>query len=506
MKLIFSCIAFLISTICISQTIDEAFDGLLAQYNMMGMSAVVVCGNNVSFDGHYGLSNFEQNTAVNAETKYRIASISKTITALAFMKLVENGLVNLDDNIGDILGYEIINPNFPLVSITPRMLLSHTSSLQDGSGYNPFLSDTYTETIPSISELITTEGSYFTDNMFLNNSPGTYFAYSNLNFGILGSLIEKISQQRFDVFVNENILIPLEIDGSFNIQDLSSLDNLAVIYRKENNIWTAQADDYQGIFPDPINFDSYTLGDNGLVFAPQGGLRISALDLSKIMILIKNDGEFNGLQILDSLTVAYMRNTEWLYNGSNGDDYGGLFKSWGLGLHKLTNTPNDDVIYENETMLGHAGEAYGLVSDMYFQEQGDFGIIFVTNGIGQAYEYGINSDFYTVEDAAFEILYNYSVSDCLTSTSIGESKNENKFEIFISPNPCNSFVNIEFDNYNNATTRIQMINALGKYISVNPTNHSLGNLQFDTSNLPSGMYQIHFSDGIRSGSKSIVVE
>jgi CubicO group peptidase (beta-lactamase class C family) len=494
-------VLILICNTAAAQTIDEEFENLLIDYDMMGMSAIVSCNNEIIFAGNYGLANYNLNTPVTAETKYRIASVSKTITAIAFMQLVENGWVNLDDNIGDILGYEITNPNFPLISITPRMLLSHTSSIQDGTGYSTFLTDTYSDNMPSIDELITSSGNYFTTNIFSPNQPGSYFAYSNLNYGIIGSLIEKISQQRFDIYVKENILIPLEIDGSFNVQDISSLENLAVLYRKQSNIWTPQTDNYGGEFPDPIDLENYVFGANGLLFSPQGGLRISAIDLSKIMGLLSNHGTYNNVVMLDSATVAAMQNTEWIFNGSNGDNYGGLFQSWGLGLHKLTNTPNDDIIYENQNMIGHAGEAYGLVSDMFYQQEGNFGIIFITNGIGQSYEYGNQSDFYIVEEDVFEILFDSEVASCLTNTALNENEN---FEVSIFPNPSSSFVNVMVSKNNKL--KIDIFNSLGKLVLSDLKINANGLLKINTTKLSTGMYRINFYDGSQNYSKLFHVE
>lgn len=70
-----------------------------------------------------------------ASTLYRLASISKLVTTIAVMKLVEEGRLDLDRDLSDYLGFPFRNPHFPTVPITLRMLLSHTSSLRDDAGY-----------------------------------------------------------------------------------------------------------------------------------------------------------------------------------------------------------------------------------------------------------------------------------------------------------------------------------------------------------------------------------
>ncbi len=87
-----------------------------------------------------------------SETSFRVASISKLVTALAVMQLVERGLVGLDRDVGDYLGFVLRNPHFPATPITTRMLLSHTSSLRDGDLYTAALPDLLeTERLPCLA-------------------------------------------------------------------------------------------------------------------------------------------------------------------------------------------------------------------------------------------------------------------------------------------------------------------------------------------------------------------
>ena len=152
------------------------------------------------------------------------------------MKLYDQDEFELDEDISTYLGFTVRNPNHPTIPITFRMLLSHTSSLQDGTGYTSFLNATYAQNpIPNMSSVLQPGGSFYTTNMWRTEIPGSYFTYSNLNFGLIGTLIEKISNQRFDVFMKNEILIPLDIDGSYNIQDLSTITDVATIYRKIAN-------------------------------------------------------------------------------------------------------------------------------------------------------------------------------------------------------------------------------------------------------------------------------
>lgn len=415
--------------ISFAQTLDNELKQVAQNNNLVGMSVVTTCNGQVSNVFHYGLSDIDRDISVSDNTHYRIASISKTVTATALMILFQEDLFELDDDISDYLGYEIRNPNYSEIPITFRMLLSHTSSLQDGSGYSDFLSDTYSQTPPpNINEVLLTDGNYYTSNMWRTEEPGTYFAYSNMNYCLIGTLIEKISGKRFDNYVRENLFIPLEIRGSFNVSHLENIDDLAVLYR--NSI--PQADNYQGISPTPFDSTGYDIGTNGAVFAPQGGLRISALDLSKFMLFHSNYGKYNNVQIMDSSVIALMHTPEWTYNGSNGDNYYNLFNQWGLGLHITTNTANGDIVIDDEKFYGHPGEAYGLISDMYFSKGKNFGVIFMTNGYyGSAgYQWGNYSAFYVPEEEVFSVSETYAYDNCFEPTFISDISQVNDLSFY----------------------------------------------------------------------------
>lgn len=394
-----------------AQSPEEQLQDIFTVNNLMGMSVVAVYQGEMIFNHHMGLSNFAADIPVTNRTMYRIASISKSITAAAFFKLYDQGLVGLDDDISTILGFTIENPNYSGIAITPRMLLSHTSTLNDGSTYGSFLGNTYNNSNPpSVQQLIVPGGNFYASNNWINATPGSYFRYSNLGYGVLASVIEKVSDTRFDIYVRENILEPLGIGGSFNIHDLSGPANLAVLYRMSCGLWDPQADNYPSGFPAPIDYSAYVPGHNGFIFGPQGGLRISAEDLATIMIMFMNDGEYKGIRILEEESVALMKAVQWQYNGSNGNNYSNLFNAWGLGFHISTNQEDGDIVIPEYNMTGHPGEAYGLISDMYFHNNPDFGIIFITNGSAGSWYYGWNSAFYEVEEQIFDVLYNNVVA------------------------------------------------------------------------------------------------
>ena len=433
-KLVFLFFCIFVFTELSGQGIKEELQSILTNRQLMGMSALVVSNDSILFSDNLGIADYGRNIPVTDSTIYRVASISKTVTATALMMLYEKKLFKLDEDISKILGFKVRNPNYPKIAITPRMLLSHTSSLQDGSGYGKFMQDTYLKNPPpSVSGLLTDTGKYFTADLWQKHAPGTFFSYCNLNFGIIATLIEKLSGTRFDIFCKERIFDPLGIKGSFNIQDIQNLNNFAVLYRANNGIWKPQADNFVGVKPHPRDLSAYVIGSNGIIFGPQGGLHISPKDLAKILILHMNGGVYKGIRLLKDSTVALMHRPQWIYTGFNGDTYYGLFRCWGLGFQIMTNALNEDIVFPGYSMTGHIGESYGMISDMFYSKKNKCGVIFITNGCATDYDWGISSAFYAVDEDVFSGLFNMYVKPQIKQPPNSDLGNEYKTNLFYSP-------------------------------------------------------------------------
>lgn len=379
-------------------TADEHLDRQIARimkkYNAVGLSALVVKNNQVIWTKGYGSADLERNIPVGDDTLYRIASISKSVTATALMQLYEQGKFKLDDDISEALGYQVRNPHFPEQKITYKHLFTHTSGLvEEGTDaaaarYSDFLAATRSSNPPSLQEYLQEGGRFYSTEMWATSAPGTTFNYSNLGTGILGTLVEKLSGERFDQYCKTHIFAPLGIQGSFNVDDVADINKLSVLY---NSAHVARVDNYQGIKPTPIDYSRYVIGSNGLLFSPAGGLRITATDLSKFMLAHMNGGEYQGVRILQPETVALMHERHW-----SGTGMYGFYKEKGLNF-QIT-----EEFVLGVRMLGHAGEAYGILTDMYFSAEQDFGILFFVNGASDAFGKGV---FYAVEEELVDTLY-----------------------------------------------------------------------------------------------------
>lgn len=482
--------------------LDSLLSAIKTKYDLVGMSVTVTKDTVIVFSKGFGLRDVARNLATDCQTAYRIASISKMVTATAVMQLFEQGYFKLDNDISDFIGFDLKNPKYPDQPITFKMLLSHTSSLRDGNGYNRFLNDSYSKTPPpAIRELLVAGGAYFTSDMFDGNrAPDqNYFQYANINFGVLGTLVERISGERFDIYCKKHIFEPLGMNSSFNVLDLTDINDVAVLYRKSGGVWIAQADQYNGSFPPERDLSGYTVGDNGAIFAPQGGLRTSAFDLAKFLIVHQSGGGYRCARILNDTTIAKMHNVVWSHNGSNGNNYYGIFKTYGLGNHTTTD------LLRGINLIGHPGEAYGLISDMYFSKQDNFGIIFITNG--GSWGSGSYSGWYNVEEdvfgACFAQLKNLTASVKNVPGASSAYKLEQNF-----PNPFNPTTQICYQIASAGKVELNLYDLLGVRIGQLVNDQQIPGsyeVSFDASNLAAGVYFYQLKAGNFMDCKKFIV-
>lgn len=324
------------------------------------------------------------NLPITSESRFRVASISKIFTAAGYMKLVEEGKINLDEDVSRYLGFTLRNPTYPNKIITSRMLLSHTSSIRDyPTPYVPFKSNVQ---------------SFFTsaDCWTRGKAPGSYFSYCNLNYVLLATITEKVSGQRFDKYMTKNVLKPLDIKGSFNLRDFSSSDlqKMGTLYRKtkgESGRYYAQIDDRPIDLPSASLLSSYRPGTNAGIFSPQGGLRISPEELAHMLEMLMNQGKYKGKELLKPATVQLMEKPVWKYNPAqpNGNIENDSIESYGLALQYFSGSgstrpaPNRPDFH----LVGHLGEAYGFIGGLMWQPGTKNGFLFLQNGFATDYKY-----------------------------------------------------------------------------------------------------------------------
>lgn len=384
----------------ISKELEQVFN----DYQLMGMSVGLIAKGELYYSGSFGHEEVLPGDPMTPDTYVRIASISKMFTAMAVMTLWEKGLLDLDTPASVYLGWDLNHPVFPEQPITLRHLMDHRSGIRDGTGYGNFLRNMIDQEA-DIRTLFQTDGEYFTEDMFSNEPPGVYFSYTNCTWGLIASIIEKVSGQRFDVYCREHLFKPMGVRSSFNVMDLSP-EEIAPLYRTDSSgLWLAQVDDFSSKAPKERSYPSYQPGQNGLIYGPQGSLRTSLNDLWTTASMCMNEGKVNGRQIISPATLAFFQQDQWTYDGANGDTWGNFWHAYTKGMHFIQNKEGGDIIFPDRELWGHPGIAYGLLSDFYIDLGSKSGVIFFTNGSQQAFEYADGSSFYEVEADVFKVLY-----------------------------------------------------------------------------------------------------
>jgi len=358
-----------------------------AQHPLSGLSVLAVRDGKVVYQQQFGLRRMSGMTApVTPQTMFRIASISKMMTTFGVMKLVEEGKLSLDADAGNYLGFALRNPNYPQRAITLRHLLSHTSTLRDDAGYS-WPSGT------ALRDVLVAEGKMWARD----GEPGRYFTYSNLNWAVIGTIMERVTGERFDRLMKRLLLTPMGLYGGYNPSEFSAQEiaDTATLYRRRTRDteiwdskgpWIAQVDDFDVAAPQPpAGIEKYVIGANATPFSPTGGMRLSAPDMGKIMLMLINNGQYGGKQILKPESLAIMFGEQWRFNGGNGDTLKGLYYSWGLGTQRFADVrgnmggmPKDG----HFNAVGHLGEAYGLISTFAVDLKKKQGIVSLIGGFG----------------------------------------------------------------------------------------------------------------------------
>ena len=288
----------------------------------------------------------------------RIASISKSFTATGLMKQVEKGIISLDDDISDLIGFQIRNPHHPEVPITLRMVLSHTASIRDQENYS-----TLDHLNPAIS------GDCMAS--FYEYKPGEGYNYSNLGLNLAGTILEKVTNVRFDQYVRDSIILPLGLEGGHNIDVLDS-SRIASLYNYRNGAYV-KAPAYGSV---AHRLDNYTMGYSAPMFSPTGGVKISTQDLAQYMKMHMNYGELNGVRMISEESAKTMQTPVWMIQNIHQWE-----AQYGLCLKEFVNfVDNPKYNTPGNYPIGHTGNAYGLRSIIIWSPVEGWGIAAMTNG------------------------------------------------------------------------------------------------------------------------------
>ncbi|MBI1234048.1 MAG: serine hydrolase [Alphaproteobacteria bacterium] len=368
MRTLITCFIALTLTACASVTTPQDELNALTRREgaeaIAGVALVVRVDGETVFEGAAGTAEFDADGVtplrpMTARSPVRAASVSKLVTALAAGALWRDTWFNLEAEPRLWLGFPLDHPLAPEARITPAMLLSHTSGIRDP--------EVYWMAHPGRIETLLDQP-HWTDH-----APGAGWEYANINCGILANLMEVAAQERFDQIARTRVLEPLGLGHTgFNWSGVPAeiRRSGATLYVREGGVWIEQVDGRAMLDGDNptilmeegASLDSYVPGQNGTLFSPQGGWRASAHDMAVLAEAFGPDGM--GHELTRPI---------WREPG----------RTWGLGPRIVQ--PGEANGWP-DGLIGHAGEAYGLISGAWVTPDGRVSIGYVVNGTDADFE------------------------------------------------------------------------------------------------------------------------
>lgn len=279
--------------------LDRSFQALLEDLHLAAISAGIVKDDRLVWSSAYGLADVEATRPATPETLFHMGSVSKTITGAALLQLWESGRFNLDDDINQYLPFAVRNPRFPDQPVTFRMLLTHSSGLNDYPDDGiprktlDALYGNQDSTLPLEEVLrgfLVSGGIYFNEANWCDWAPGDHYWYSNVGFALIGLLVERLSGESFMDYSRDHLFAPLEMTlSTWRLADVAP-EEFAFQY-----------------VPDPS-------GDGKLIKIPpftypfymDGSLRTSVVEYSHFLVMLLNGGRFMGRSVLQPETVSAM--------------------------------------------------------------------------------------------------------------------------------------------------------------------------------------------------------
>ena len=311
----------------------------MAGQGLPGMSVGLVHDGQLVWAKGYGFSDTEKKTPATPATIYRMASVTKTLTATAILQLRDAGMLVLDDPVSKYLPWFRVSSHFSdAPAITIRHLLTHSSGLPREAAF-PYWTDNQFPTLEQIKATLPSQEVIFPTE--------TRWKYSNLGFALAGEVIAAVSGETYEHYVHTHILEPLGMADSSIILPETQRSRLATGYgprQPDGSRVTRPFTDCRGI-------------------TPAANLSSTVEDLAKYLAFQMGDGTVNGKVILKASTLREMHRVQWIQKDWQ--------SGWGLGF-SVTHVGGKDYV-------GHIGILSGYRTAISFLPEERTGVIVLSN-------------------------------------------------------------------------------------------------------------------------------
>lgn len=326
----------------------------------------------------------EGSRPIEADTLFRVASVSKLVLALAMVRLHDDRTLDLDADLSPLLGGPLRHPRHPDLRVTARLILTHRSGMLDNVALPLADGDALRRALADPAH-------------WGPDPPGAVFRYANFPFAVLATAMEAAARQPFDALMQRWLFDPLGLSARYSPTALAGAqrEQLSTLYRRPHGAarWIAQID-APADSPPGIGLPALrAVGENASVHSPHGGLRIGVPDLARVTRLLMQRGRWDNRRLLSPDGYAQLLQPHWsLSPQSPGETAGGLFRSWALGLQHFSDVRDaqgGDRLHPRGRWRawGHLGSAYGLLSGLLFApaagSRPPWGLVYVINGTSQ---------------------------------------------------------------------------------------------------------------------------
>jgi CubicO group peptidase (beta-lactamase class C family) len=262
-------------------------DEILNRWPAVGLAVGVVRNGCLEFFHGHGLADIASNTPITEDTVFRIASITKTFTAIAVMQLWEQGLVDLDAPANDYLrAYKLIPARADFRPATVRHLLTHTSGIPEVRHPSDLLKPLFGETV-KVGRPVPSPAEYYRGGLGVTAEPGTRFIYTDHGFTTLGQIVEDVTATPLDRYFREHIFEPLGMAGTDLVRSEAVRSRLATGYDLRSRGAKAVTD-----------YEVVTVGGGGAYSTPR--------DMARYMAALLAGGTNEHGSVLKPATLATM--------------------------------------------------------------------------------------------------------------------------------------------------------------------------------------------------------
>jgi len=318
---------------------------ILNRWPAVGLAVGVVRNGRLEFFCGHGVADIASNTPITENTVFRIASITKTFTAIAVMQLWEQGLVDLDAPANDYLrAYRLIPAQASFRPATVRHLLTHTSGIREVLHPSGLLKPVFGETV-KMGRPVPALAEYYRGGLRVQAEPGTRFAYTDHGFATLGQIVEDVSGQPLEGYFREHIFEPLGMADTSLVRSGLVQSHLATGYNLGSHGAKAVTD-----------YEVVTVGG--------GAAYSTTADMARYVAALLGGGGNEHGSVLKPATLASMFEAHYQPD-PRVPGIGLAFDRFNLGGHLV---------------VGHGGILPGFNSQIFAAPDGGTGVLAFTNG------------------------------------------------------------------------------------------------------------------------------